>query len=197
MIEQILNWIIRNKEWLFSGIGGAVILAMFKFWRDRTSRTTLLAEREQRAPRAALPDAQAAMESKKSPVATKTTAVVEVSERILHAGEYLECKVHYLNTLRIEFVELARSDDPGAPDLGELAAKLKLSGLFQLAVTEDVKRLSRGALLMPVGSKAIAATVDSTFFWAIEVSVRHVNPNRETVELRIANVRNSSSTPAA
>jgi hypothetical protein len=33
MIEKIINWIIQNCEWIFSGIGVTILVGVFAFFR--------------------------------------------------------------------------------------------------------------------------------------------------------------------
>ena len=33
MINKVINWIIENKEWVFSGIGVTVLLGVITFFR--------------------------------------------------------------------------------------------------------------------------------------------------------------------
>jgi len=36
-MEKILNYIWNNKEWIFSGIGVAVVTTVFLLWRSKKS----------------------------------------------------------------------------------------------------------------------------------------------------------------
>ena len=40
MINNVINWSIENKEWLFSGIGVTIILGIISFFRKKPKKTT-------------------------------------------------------------------------------------------------------------------------------------------------------------
>lgn len=41
MINDIINWIIENREWVFSGIGGTILIGIIGFIRKRFSKASV------------------------------------------------------------------------------------------------------------------------------------------------------------
>ena len=40
MIEKTINWIVENREWMFSGIGATVLIGIFGFVRKKFTKNS-------------------------------------------------------------------------------------------------------------------------------------------------------------
>ena len=40
MLDNVINWINENREWMFSGIGATVLIGIFEFVRKKFAKKT-------------------------------------------------------------------------------------------------------------------------------------------------------------
>jgi hypothetical protein len=191
----MLDWILKNKDWLFSGVGVVIATSIIALFKRRNSLTPhqLVEGPPEPKPLSAPVMSVSPMGLSDSSVVARLNAKVWKKRFSLQVGDYCEFDFTIIQRVRIGFETLVEGGKGSVT-----CAKISINSIGLVSCGHDVKAEGYQTFLVPQGSGRtseciLSASVDTDQASLFMIWVNHIHARRESIELDVVTLRASTS----